>query len=42
MVSLKNWSSVDFKINKIFLIFVFFDELSRIEVLCEHGIFVHV
>ena len=40
MVSLKSSSSVEFKIKKIFLNFVFFfEELSRIEVLCEHGIF---
>ena len=25
---------------KDFLIFVFFEDLSRVEVLCEHGIFV--
>ena len=37
MVSLKSWSSVELKIKKIFLIFVSFEELSRIEVLCEHG-----
>ena len=42
VVSLKIWSSVQFKIKKIFLIFVFFEELSRIEVLCEYAIFVHV
>ena len=39
MVLLKSSSSVDFKIKKIFFIFVFFEELSRIEVLCEHRIF---
>ena len=39
MVSLESYSSVEFKIKKIFLNFVFFKELSRIEVLCEHGIF---
>ena len=39
MVSLKSCSSVEFKIKKIFLNFVFFEELSRIEFLCEHGIF---
>ena len=39
MVSLKSSSSVEFKIKKIFLNFVFFDELSRIEVLCVQGIF---
>ena len=38
MVSLKSSSSVEFKIKKIFLKFVFFEELSRIEVLCENGI----
>ena len=41
MVSLKSWSSVEFKIKKVFLNFVFFEELSRIEVLCEHVMFVH-
>ena len=41
MVSLKSWSSVEFKIKKIFLILVFFEELSRIEILCEHGTFDH-
>ena len=41
MVSLKSWSSEELKINKIFLFFVFFEELSRIEVLCEHGTFDH-
>ena len=35
VVSLKSWSSVEFKSKKIFLNFVFFEELSRIEVLCE-------
>ena len=35
MVSLKSWSSVEFKSKKIFLNFVLFEELSRIEVLCE-------
>ena len=39
MVSLKSCSSVEIKIKKYFLNFVFFEELSRIEVLCEHGIF---
>ena len=41
VVSLKSWSSIEFKIKKIFLIFFFFQELSRIEVLCEHGTFDH-
>ena len=41
MVSLKSLSSVEFKIKKIFLVFVFFEELSRIEVLCEQGTFDH-
>ena len=40
VVSLKSCSSVEFKTKKIFLNFVFFfEELSTIEVLCEHGIF---
>ena len=39
VVSLKSCSSVEFKIKNIFLNFVFFEELSRIEVLCEQGIF---
>ena len=39
MVSLKSCSSVECKIKKIFFNFVVFEELSRIEVLCEHGIF---
>ena len=39
MVSLKSSSSVEFEIKKIFLNFVFFEELSRFKVLCEHGIF---
>ena len=39
MVSLKISSSLDFEIKKSFLSFVFFEELSRIEVLCEHVIF---
>ena len=37
MVSLKSWSIVEFKIKKNFLIFVF-EELSRIEVFCEHDV----
>ena len=36
MVSLKSSSSVEFEYKKIFLIFVFFEELSSTEVLCEH------
>ena len=39
MVPLKSSSSVEFKIKKIFSISVFFDELSRFKVLCEHVIF---
>ena len=38
MVSLKSSSSVEFEI-KIFLNFVFFEELSRFKVSCEHWIF---
>ena len=38
VVSLKSASSVQFKIKKIFLIFVFFEDLSRFKV-CEHAIF---
>ena len=41
MVSLKNWSIVEFKNKKNFFDFRYFEELSWIEVLCEHGIFVH-
>ena len=37
MVSLKSWSSVEFKIKKIFFIFVFFEELSRIEFCVNTG-----
>ena len=40
MASLKSCSSVEFKIRKIFLNFVFFfEESSGIEDLCEHAIF---
>ena len=39
MASLKSSSSLEFKIKTIFLNFVFFEVLSRIEVLCEHVIF---
>ena len=39
MVSLKSSSSVEFEIKKIFLNFVFSEELSRIKVSCEHWIF---
>ena len=39
VVSLKSCSSVEFKIKKIFWISFFFEQLSRIEILCEHGIF---
>ena len=38
MVSLKNWFGVELKNKKIFLNFVFFEELTRIENLCEHVI----
>ena len=38
MASLISSSRGEFKIKKIFLNFIFF-ELSRIEVMCEHGIF---
>ena len=41
VVSLKNLSSVEFEIKKMFLSFVIFGELPRFKVLCEHGIFVH-
>ena len=41
MVSLKSSSSVEFKIKKILFNFVFFEELSRFKVLCEHVVFVH-
>ena len=40
VVSLKSSSSAEFETKKIFLKFVFFfEELSRIEVFCEHLIF---
>ena len=39
MISLKSSSSVEFEIKKIFLNFVFFEELSRFNVSCEHWIF---
>ena len=40
MVSLKSSSNVEFETKKIFfLISFFFEELSRIEVLCEQRIF---
>ena len=39
VVSLKSSSSLDFEIKKIFVNFVIFEELPRIEVLCEHVIF---
>ena len=39
MVSLKSSSSVEFEIKKIFFNFVFFEELSRFKVSCEHFIF---
>ena len=39
MVSLRSCSSVEFKMKIFFSNFVFFEELSRTEVLCEHGIF---
>ena len=38
MISLKISSSVEFENKKIFLKFVF-EEISRMEILCEHGIF---
>ena len=42
VVSIKISSSVEFEIKKIFLkIVFFFEEFSSIEVLSEHGIFVH-
>ena len=40
MVSLKSWFSVEFKIKKISFEFrFFFEELSRLKVSCDHGIF---
>ena len=39
VVSLKSSTSVEFEIKKIFLNFVFFEELSRFKVSCEHWIF---
>ena len=36
---LKSLSSVEFEINKNFSNLVFFEELSRFKILCEHGIF---
>ena len=39
VVSLKSSSIVEFEIKKIFLNFVFFEELSRFKVSCEHWIF---
>ena len=39
MVSLKSWSSVEFKIENTFLNFVFFEDLSRLKILCEHVTF---
>ena len=39
VVSLWSSSSLEFEIKKIFLTFVVFEELSRIELLCEHVIF---
>ena len=39
MVSLKSSSSVEFELKKIFLKFVFFEELLRFKVSCEHWIF---
>ena len=36
MVSLKSSSSVEFKIQNIFLNFVFFEKLSSLKILCEH------
>ena len=39
VVSLKSSYSAEFEISKIFLKFVFFEELSRFKFSCEHGIF---
>ena len=39
VVSLKNSSSLEFEIDKIFVNFAFFEELPRIEILCEHVVF---
>ena len=39
MVSLKSCSSVEVENKKIFFNFVFFEELLRFKVLCEHVIF---
>ena len=39
MVSLKSSYSVEFKIENIFFNIAFFEELSKIKILCEHGIF---
>ena len=39
VVSLKSTSSGEFKTKKFFFEFRFFEELLRIEILCEHGIF---
>ena len=36
---IKSWSSIDLETKKIVLKFASFEELSRIEVLCEHMIF---
>ena len=38
VVSLKSSSSVEFEIKKILLNFLLFEELSRIEILCERDI----
>ena len=39
VVSLKSSHRVEFETKKDFFYFRFFEELSRIEILCEHGIF---
>ena len=41
VVSWKSSSSVEFRIKKIFLNFVFFEELSRFKVLCDDVMFGH-
>ena len=39
VVSLKSSCSLEFEIKRFFLNIVFFEELSRIEVMCEKAIF---
>ena len=39
MVSLKSSSSAEFGIKKILLNFVFFEEILRYKILCEHEMF---